>query len=58
MPGVPRPIVVSYPVILAELERSRVAQVALESPPPGSTGAAAALPVQDGAVRLHQHRHG
>ena len=30
MPGVPRPIVDSYPVILAELERSRVAQVALE----------------------------
>ena len=30
MPGVPRPIVDSYPVILAELERSRVAQVSLE----------------------------
>lgn len=30
MPGVPRPIVDSYPVILAELEHSRVDQLALE----------------------------
>jgi len=30
MPGVPRPIVDSYPVILAELERSKVQQLALE----------------------------
>ena len=30
MPGVPRPIVDSYPIILEELERSRVDQLALE----------------------------
>ena len=30
MPGVPRPIVDSYPVILKELERSRIDQLALE----------------------------
>ena len=30
MPGVPRPIKSSYPVILAELERSKVDQIALE----------------------------
>lgn len=30
MPGVPRPIVPSYPLILPELERSKVEQVALE----------------------------
>ena len=35
MPGVPRPIKPSYPVILAGLERSAVDQLALESEAPG-----------------------
>ena len=35
MPGVPRPIKLSYPVILAELEKSAVDQVALEFEAPG-----------------------
>ena len=35
MPGVPRPIKPSYPVILAELERSAVDQLALEFEAPG-----------------------
>ena len=35
MPGVPRPIKPSYPVILAELERSGADQLALESEAPG-----------------------
>jgi 5-methyltetrahydropteroyltriglutamate--homocysteine methyltransferase len=30
MPGVPRPIVDSYPVILAELEKSKIDQLSLE----------------------------
>lgn len=35
MPGVPRPIKPSYPVILAELERSAIDQLALEFEAPG-----------------------
>jgi 5-methyltetrahydropteroyltriglutamate--homocysteine methyltransferase len=35
MPGVPRPIVDAYPVILSELERSKVDQLALEFEAPG-----------------------
>ena len=35
MPGVPRPFMDSYPVILKELERSRVDQLALEFEAPG-----------------------
>ena len=43
MPGVPRPIKPSYPVILAELEKSAIGQLALEFEAPGLDPALLAL---------------